>query len=308
MIRGDEPSIFVDQRTFLDRLAASGHQGILAVPGHDHRDHPGQGRRPPPGPRRRDRRHLRRQGRPPPPLPARLARLDRRPEGRLATPRRRRPRGRPAGVVAPAAGDGPDRCGPPSARRACCAPAMSRCSSTSPPARCEPYAGEPYRYRFDVDRAARRVGRCRPRRRLEQLAVPLLPVPRRGARASSTSGSTTSSSRCRWNGCGAPRPRPSAGSIRRPRSSPTSSSTAGSCSAAARTATPTSSVFGEVDGCTLTCTLHGWRFDLETGRCLTSADHPLRVRRHDLTSQRISHLAHGSCHAGRWWTLRHGRS
>jgi UDP-MurNAc hydroxylase len=41
------------------------------------------------------------------------------------------------------------------------------------------------------------------------------------------------------------------------------------------------SVFGEVDGCTLTCTLHGWRFDLETGRCLTSADHPLRVRRAD---------------------------
>lgn len=38
-------------------------------------------------------------------------------------------------------------------------------------------------------------------------------------------------------------------------------------------------VFGEVDDCTLTCTLHGWRFDLETGRCLTSADHPLRVRR-----------------------------
>ncbi len=38
-------------------------------------------------------------------------------------------------------------------------------------------------------------------------------------------------------------------------------------------------VFGEIDGCTLTCTLHGWRFDLETGRCLTSADHPIRVRR-----------------------------
>ena len=25
------------------------------------------------------------------------------------------------------------------------------------------------------------------------------------------------------------------------------------------------SVFGEVDGCELVCTLHGWRFDLETG-------------------------------------------
>ncbi|MBA3802486.1 MAG: MBL fold metallo-hydrolase [Acidimicrobiia bacterium] len=43
------------------------------------------------------------------------------------------------------------------------------------------------------------------------------------------------------------------------------------------------SVFGEiqtVDGCDqVVCTLHGWRFDAETGRCLTSADHPLRIRR-----------------------------
>jgi UDP-MurNAc hydroxylase len=28
--------------------------------------------------------------------------------------------------------------------------------------------------------------------------------------------------------------------------------------------------FGDVDGEVLTCTLHGWRFDLETGRCLTA--------------------------------------
>ena len=111
VIRGDEPSIFVDQRTFLERLAASGHQGILAVPGHDHRDHPGQARRPPPGRRRRGRGDLHRQGRPPAPLPARLARVDRRPEGRLAATRRRRPGGRPAGVVAPAAGDGADAAG-----------------------------------------------------------------------------------------------------------------------------------------------------------------------------------------------------
>ena len=38
-------------------------------------------------------------------------------------------------------------------------------------------------------------------------------------------------------------------------------------------------VFAEIEDCVLTCTLHGWRFDLETGRCLTAADHPLRVRR-----------------------------
>jgi UDP-MurNAc hydroxylase len=39
------------------------------------------------------------------------------------------------------------------------------------------------------------------------------------------------------------------------------------------------SVFGELDGCTLTCTLHGWQFDLESGRCLTAGDHPIRARR-----------------------------
>ena len=37
--------------------------------------------------------------------------------------------------------------------------------------------------------------------------------------------------------------------------------------------------FGELDGCTLTCSMHGWRFDLETGACLNAADHPIRARR-----------------------------
>ena len=37
--------------------------------------------------------------------------------------------------------------------------------------------------------------------------------------------------------------------------------------------------FGTVDGSTLTCTLHGWQFDLDTGTCLTAADRKLRVRR-----------------------------
>jgi UDP-MurNAc hydroxylase len=38
-------------------------------------------------------------------------------------------------------------------------------------------------------------------------------------------------------------------------------------------------VFGEVEGGEMVCTLHGWRFDLETGRCLTADDRHLRVRR-----------------------------
>ena len=39
------------------------------------------------------------------------------------------------------------------------------------------------------------------------------------------------------------------------------------------------SVFGEIDDDQLVCTLHGWRFDLETGRCFTADDRKLRIRR-----------------------------
>jgi len=38
-------------------------------------------------------------------------------------------------------------------------------------------------------------------------------------------------------------------------------------------------VFGEIDGDEFVCTLHGWRFDLETGTCRNAADHQLRIRR-----------------------------
>ena len=36
------------------------------------------------------------------------------------------------------------------------------------------------------------------------------------------------------------------------------------------------SKFGVVEGSTLTCNLHGWQWDLETGRCLTHKGHELR--------------------------------
>ena len=39
--------------------------------------------------------------------------------------------------------------------------------------------------------------------------------------------------------------------------------------------------FGEIDGCEFVCTLHGWRFDLETGRNKTASDQPIRIRRAD---------------------------
>jgi UDP-MurNAc hydroxylase len=40
--------------------------------------------------------------------------------------------------------------------------------------------------------------------------------------------------------------------------------------------------FGIVDGDTLTCQLHGWKFDLVSGRCLTSVGHTLRSHRAEL--------------------------
>ena len=37
-------------------------------------------------------------------------------------------------------------------------------------------------------------------------------------------------------------------------------------------------VFGEIDGNELVCTLHGWRFDCETGQCLNAEERTLRIR------------------------------
>ena len=38
-------------------------------------------------------------------------------------------------------------------------------------------------------------------------------------------------------------------------------------------------VFGEIEDGKLVCTLHGWRFDLDTGECLTAANRKLRIRK-----------------------------
>ena len=40
------------------------------------------------------------------------------------------------------------------------------------------------------------------------------------------------------------------------------------------------SKFGVVEGTTLTCNLHGWQWNLENGRCLTTKGHELQVRAH----------------------------
>src|SRR5690606_38620306 len=43
--------------------------------------------------------------------------------------------------------------------------------------------------------------------------------------------------------------------------------------------------FGVIEDGTLTCQLHGWKFDLESGRCLTSVGHKIRARRADAPAQ-----------------------
>jgi len=35
--------------------------------------------------------------------------------------------------------------------------------------------------------------------------------------------------------------------------------------------------FGSVEGDILSCALHGWQFNLESGKCLTSAGHQIRA-------------------------------
>jgi UDP-MurNAc hydroxylase len=49
--------------------------------------------------------------------------------------------------------------------------------------------------------------------------------------------------------------------------------------------------FGEVEGGVLTCTLHGWRFDLATGRCLTAERAGLRTEA--VTERQGSHRGTG---------------
>ena len=43
--------------------------------------------------------------------------------------------------------------------------------------------------------------------------------------------------------------------------------------------------FAAIDGSVLTCQMHGWQFDLDTGRCLTSDGYEIRSRRHDLDAE-----------------------
>ena len=279
VIRGDEPSIFVDQRTFLERLAASGHQGILAVPGTTIEITPDKLAVHHPAPddeieaifaAKDD--HLRSYQR------DWIGWID-----DLKAGWRRHD---DVDLVADLqAWWHPLLEMAPTVRAAVGASCLLRAGDVEvlvdfPAGEVRAYAGEPYRYRFDVDR---------------QLVESVV-----AARAVDWSNSLFLS--CRFEAWREGEFNEwvynffKSLSVERMRRT--------EAEAIRRLDPPTEvepdieldgwivqrrcphrnadlAVFGEVDGCTLTCTLHGWRFDLDTGRCLTSADHPLRVRRHD---------------------------
>lgn len=44
--------------------------------------------------------------------------------------------------------------------------------------------------------------------------------------------------------------------------------------------------FAVIDGNVLTCQMHGWQFDLDSGRCLTSGDHEIRAHRVERVERR----------------------
>jgi UDP-MurNAc hydroxylase len=279
VISGDEPSIFCDQRTFLDRLARSGHRGLLAIPGTSIQ--------------------VTAAG-----VELRHPRPDDEVEA-IFTAKGPYLRAYQADWMPwldklkaewPTSVD-PDLVGTlkawwdpllemaPTVREAVGAPCLLRAGDVDvlidfPAGEVRPYAGEPYRFRFEIERplvedvAARRAVdwsnslflSCRFRawrdgefnewvynffkslsvermRRTEAEAVRRLAPPTE-TEADIELGDWIVQRRCPHRNADL-------------------------------------AVFAEVEGCTLTCTLHGWRFDLETGRCLTAADHPLRVRRRE---------------------------
>ena len=177
VIDGDEPSIFVDQRVFLERLGDSGHHGVLAVPGTTIDVTPDDIAVAPPRSGRRCDAHAS-------PTSASTSSATRPTGCRGSTTLKagwkdhdeRRPDRRPAGVVAPAAGDGADAAG----RRRRVVPAAGRRRGRADrlPRRRGPSVRRRGRALPVRDRAgARRVRRRRQGRRLEQLAVPVLPLP-----------------------------------------------------------------------------------------------------------------------------------
>jgi UDP-MurNAc hydroxylase len=279
VIDGDEPSIFVDQRVFLERLAESGHHGILAVPGTVIDVTPGG----------IDVHHPGADGAAVRTLTDKREHLQRYQADWLPWIEALEAGWKDHDEVdlVPALQDWwhPLLAMAPTLRAAVGAACLLRAGDVEvlidfPAGEVRPYAGEEVRYRFDIDRAL-----------VESVVA---------AKAVDWSNSLFLS--CRFTAwrdgefnewvynffksLSAERMRRTEAEAVRRLDPPTETEpdiVLGDWVVQRRCPHRNAdlSVFGEVEDATLTCTLHGWRFDLATGRCLTAADHPLRVRRRD---------------------------
>jgi UDP-MurNAc hydroxylase len=280
VIEGDEPSIFPDQRSFMARLDAAGHRGILADPRHRDRDHARRHRRAPPDARCRRRQAIFDDKR------AYLERYqadwlpwldERRPVG----PAVDRPAGHAPGVVGAVAADG--------------AHAAGRRRRELPVARRRPRP---------ADRLPERRG---PRTRGRAVRVPVRDRSASWSRRSWRRAVDWSNSlflSCRFTAwregdfneylynffksLSVERMRRTEAEAVRKLDPPTETEPdieLGDYVVQRRCPHRNAdlTVFGEIEagehGDELVCTLHGWRFDCATGRCRTAADHHLRIAR-----------------------------
>jgi hypothetical protein len=239
VIKGDELSIFPDQRSFMERLAAVGREGILAIPGTEIEfGHSGAFTITHPMPQAdvdaifADKEQYLRDYQADwlPWLEDMKAKWLPASPDLLAT---LKAWWEPLMAMAPTLCDASARC-------ACCTPATWPWPSTSPTARCA--SGRARRTPSASTSSAnwwRPWWRSGPTTGATHCSCPAGSPP--GARARSTSTSTTSSSRCRWNACAAPRPKPCASTTPTAARLPPKSSSwaATSSSAPARTARPT---------------------------------------------------------------------
>ena len=181
------------------------------------------------------------------------------------------------GLVGAAAGLGADAAAGRSARTCSCARATPTILVDFPGGEVRTHAGEPYAFSFDLARArwSRRWWRHGPSTGRTPCSCRAGSGP--GGRGSSTSSSTTSSSRCPPSASRGPRPRPGTG-WRRHREVEEIELGGYVMERCCPHRQADLCIFGEVGDGVLTCHLHGWQFDLETGRCLTADDRHLRVR------------------------------
>ena len=267
----DDSNIFLDQHVALEHMRSEGvDNGVLTIPGTVVEVRRGPAHGDPSGARRRGHAAVPRQGALPPRVPGPRA-------ARRSKPRRRRgPTTRSTSSASSPTGG--NRCS--RSRTSSCAGVNGRVLlQTEDEAvvvdfldrRVGRWDGEICRFRFDVPRAL--VESCihAPRRGLGELAVPVVPVRSRARRAvQRVRLQLLPLALARAHGVHGAR-------TTRRRSAPMELWEAGGYAIQRRCPHLKADLtrFGSVEDGILTCAMHGWRFELATGRCLTSDDRRL---------------------------------